>query len=339
MSYSADCMLGEKRLLFTGKGLGLTYARDLTLDLIAKVTESCMESFVIGEVGYYDLASRVRTDALLLPSLTFKRSGVDGGGHGIFANGPFVRGQKMTEYGGMVVSHATSMKLLRMKEDTHTKGLGASLSTDQALDGRLLFPHFPLEYYVLHHKMGSFVNSCQGTGNCRYVFTEDIKKAYRHPYNASKIYNITETPPPVSEGAQSSDALNQTKKRKHTDIVVSRKPAGRPNKRKEMLETQIKKRKKELNELISAQRAEQFKLKRELRKAGNLNRVSVRCWIEATQAGDAGDELFVNYGSQYDKRHLVENAKCQKSHAKLGTKDLTQTRSTIKCNSKKQCCK
>lgn len=332
-------MLGEKRLLFTGKGLGLTYARDLTLDLIAKVTESCMESFVIGEVGYYDLASRVRTDALLLPSLTFKRSGVDGGGHGIFANGPFVRGQKMTEYGGMVVSHATSMKLLSMKEDTHTKGLGASLSTDQALDGRLLFPHFPLEYYVLHHKMGSFVNSCQGTGNCRYVFTEDIKKAYRHPYNASKIYNITETPPPVSEGAQSSDALNQTKKRKHTDIVVSRKPAGRPNKRKEMLETQIKKRKKELNELISAQRAEQFKLKRELRKAGNLNRVSVRCWIEATQAGDAGDELFVNYGSQYDKRHLVENAKCQKSHAKLGTKDLTQTRSTIKCNSKKQCCK
>jgi len=107
----------------------------------------------------------------------------------------------MTEYGGMVVSHATSMKLLSMKEDTHTKGLGASLSTDQALDGRLLFPHFPLEYYVLHHKMGSFLNSCQGPGNCRYVFTEDIKKAYRHPYNASKIYNITETPPSVSEGA------------------------------------------------------------------------------------------------------------------------------------------
>ena len=71
MLNSADCMLGEKRLLFTDKGLGLTYARDLTLDLTATVTESRMESFVIGEVGFYDLASRVRTDALLLPSLTF----------------------------------------------------------------------------------------------------------------------------------------------------------------------------------------------------------------------------------------------------------------------------
>ena len=75
-----------------------------------------------------------------------------------------------------------------------------------------------------------------------------------------------------------------------------------------MSPTQIKKSKRELKELISAQRAELFKLKRELRKVGNLNRVSARCWIEATQAGDAGDKLFVNYGSQYDKRHLVENA-------------------------------
>jgi len=308
MIHSSDCMLGEKRLLFTDQGLGLTYARDVTLDFTATVQESRMESFVIGEMGFYDLASRVRT--FLLPSLTFKRSGVDGGGHGIFANGPFVKGQKMSEYGGMVVSHATSMKLLKMKEDTHTKGLGASLSTDQALDGRLLFPHFPLEYYVLHHKMGSFVNSCQGHGNCKYVFTQDIKKAYRHPYNATKIYNITETPPSVSGGAQKKglNALHQSKKRKQTDIVVSRKPARRPNKREQMSPTPIKKSRKELKELISAQRAEEFKLKRELKRTGNLNWVSVRCWIEATQAGDAGDELFVNYGSQYDKRHLVENA-------------------------------
>jgi len=44
-------------------------------------------------VGYNEFFSRDCSDSVLLPSLTFKRSGVVGGGHGISATRPFVRGQ------------------------------------------------------------------------------------------------------------------------------------------------------------------------------------------------------------------------------------------------------
>jgi len=48
---------------------------------------------VIRDSGYNEFFSRDCSDAVLLPSLTFKCSGVVGGGHGISATRPFVRGQ------------------------------------------------------------------------------------------------------------------------------------------------------------------------------------------------------------------------------------------------------
>ena len=55
--------------------------------------ESCMKTLLIRDLGYNEFFSRDCSDAVLLPSLTFKSSGVVGGGHGISATRPFVRGQ------------------------------------------------------------------------------------------------------------------------------------------------------------------------------------------------------------------------------------------------------
>jgi hypothetical protein len=114
-----------------------------------------------------------------LPSVLVTKSNYEDAGLGLFANEKILKGTKLTECGGEIISHQAAQELAKTKQDTHLRALDSHFL---AIDGRVR-NQFTKEWYFKHHKAGAFVNSATDPKerNAKYQCCAG-KPSYIQPY-------------------------------------------------------------------------------------------------------------------------------------------------------------
>ncbi len=124
------------------------------------------------------VATKLRLKKKEFPSLEIRDSLIPSAGLGLFAAEPIKKNELITEYGGRVMTSATSNWLRLIRQDTHLRSV---LLGYQALDSRVDGGIFTHEYYSSNHLAGGFANESAISAERNAVYLNERGEGHLHP--------------------------------------------------------------------------------------------------------------------------------------------------------------